>query len=252
MMFAFAFPDSLLGGLHHILFVGTVLLTLVAFGGALRCRAGFGPDDLGRRTWTFFAAFLGIRILAELRLFTIYFDLVPELSNAGRVFYIVVLRYLYTLSDLMMIAGLVSTIRGYRGLGLHFAVQRRDEIGIAVLAVLPIAAFVLRDHLTVFVTARDDQAILVYRLVAVTVTAVVAALCIVILRYVRQMGGGALARVWGAVVVAGLARAASFVALAAVTSVSSAWGDVVEQTLLLVFAAAWLTAAGLQRRLIAA
>ena len=235
--------------LHRALFVVTLVVQAAALRGAARCRAGFAPGDLGHRTWSLFTAFLAIRLLAELRLATLYFGLGPTEDGAWRTLYVVVLRYLYSVSDALVILGLLGMIGGLRGLGLHFALRQRDRIAMLLVAGMPPIAFVLHERLTGFVGLENDRSILIYRLVAVTITAFVAMLCIAILRYVRQMGGGALARVWGAVVVAGLARAASFVALAIVGVWSRAWADVVEQSLLLLFALAWWQAVRAQRRL---
>jgi hypothetical protein len=235
--------------LHRGLFVATVAVQLAALVGAARSRSGFQPDDLGHRTWSLFTAFLAIRLLAELRLATLYFGLGPTEEGAWRTFYVVVLRYLYTVSDALVILGLVAMIRGLRGLGLHFELRQRERIAMLLVAAMPPIAFALHERLTGFVGLSDDRSILVYRLVAVTITAFVAMLCIAILRYVRQMGGGAVARVWGAVVLAGLARAASFVTLAIVGVWSRPWADVAEQSLLMIFALAWWRASRQQRRL---
>jgi hypothetical protein len=238
---------------HHALFVITLLVELVALLGALRCRARFTPGDHGRTTWSLFAAFLAVRVIAELRLLTLYFDLVSVTdASAWTTFYVVVLRYLYTISDALAATGMIHTIRALRGVGLDFALRGRDIVAMIVVASLPVIAYWLRDHMSGFVTLEMDRDIVAYRLVAVTVTAIVAMLCIAILRYVRQMGGGALARVWGAVVLAGLARTASFVALAVISISTPPWGDMAEQILLLVFALAWLRATMEQRRLLEA
>jgi hypothetical protein len=237
---------------QRVVFVVTLLLELVALVGAWRCRRGFELGDPGRRLWSLVSGFLLVRILAELRLTTLYFDLVPESvasSEAASYVYVVVLRYLYTTSDVILVVALLSMIRSYRSLGLHFRVQRRDWAIIAMVLVLPAVAWLLRHRLHAFLLG-DDPTIVTYRLVAVTISALVAALCIVMLRYVLQMGGGALARVWSAVVVAGVARAVSFVVLAVVTVWSSVWASFGEQLLLLVFAAAWIVAARRQRAIL--
>jgi hypothetical protein len=83
----------------------------------------------------------------------------------------------------------------------------------------------------------------VYRLVAVTVGAVIGSLCIVVRRYASQMGGGAVARVWNMVVVAGVARDGSFLALALISSLSKPAATFVEQYLLWAFSCCWLIAA---------
>jgi hypothetical protein len=238
---------------QRALFVITVVLEVLALQQAWRCRTGFARGDPGRTLWSLIATFLAVRVLAELRLMTLYFDLVPEViarSDVAVQVYVVVLRYLYTASDLLLAIALFAMIRSYRSLGLHFGVQRRDRATIAVVMALPVVAWLLRHRLTAFIDG-DDQSIAVYRLVAVTVSAVIAALCIVVFRYVSQMGGGALAKVWRAAVVAGVARAASFVVLAVVSIASAAWASLAEQALLVVFATAWIVAARRQREVLA-
>jgi hypothetical protein len=233
---------------QRVLFVGTLLVELLALRGAAQCRARFETGDPGRTTWTLFTAFLAVRVIAEIRLLTLYFELVPGLEGTPwGTLYVVVLRYLYTVSDLCVVVGLVGMIRTLRGLGLPFSLRVSDFVAMALVAALPVVALALRERLTDTAALAADQAILAYRMVAVSLTAIVAMLCIAILRYARQMQGGALARIWGAIVVAGLARTASFVGLAIV---GGAWGNVAEQVLLLVFALAWLRAGGEQRRLL--
>jgi hypothetical protein len=60
-----------------------------------------------------------------------------------------------------------------------------------------------------------------------------------------------LARVWNAVVLAGIARTASFLALALLLGRWPVLGDLVEQLLLWTFAGAWLVALVRQRSLLA-
>jgi hypothetical protein len=242
--------ESVLVVVQRVLFVGTLAIELLALLGAAQCRARFERGDPGRTTWTLFTAFLAVRVIAELRLFTLYFELVPGLQGtAWGTFYVVVLRYLYTVSDLCVVVGLVGMIRALRGLGLSFSLRPSDLVAMVLVAALPVVAFVLRERLTRTAALAADEAILAYRMIAVSLTAIVAMLCIAILRYARQMQGGALARIWGAIVVAGLARTASFVALAIV---GGTWGNIAEQVLLVVFALAWLRAGQEQRRLLAA
>lgn len=242
--------DPLLVG-QRTLFVLTLILELVAVLGAARCRATFEPGDDGRTLWTLVTAFLGLRLVAELRLATLYFDLVPDAiasSEIASFVYVVVFRYLYTVSDLLVATALILAIRTYRSLGLHFRLERGDRAAIVALASLPLVAMSLRQELTGFL-GTDDPSIVIYRLVAVTLASAIAMLCLIILRFVRQMGGGALARVWSAIAVAGLARAGSFVVLGLVAASSVRWGDLAEQTLLLLFALAWVFATRAQHRL---
>jgi hypothetical protein len=237
---------------QRVTFVLTLALEVVALQHAWRCRSAFDREDPGRTLWSLISAFLFVRVLAELRLTTLYFDWVPEAiarSTPALDVYVVGLRYLYTASDVLLVGALVTMIRSYRALGLHFRIERRDMAIMAAVLSLPAITWLLRHRLTAFVDG-DDPTIVIYRLVAVTISALIAALCVVVLRYVLQMGGGALARVWMAVVVAGVARAASFVVLAVVTMASVAWGSLAEQALLLVFACAWIIAARRQREVL--
>jgi hypothetical protein len=237
---------------QRVLFVLTLLVQIVALRRAWTCRSRFEPTDAARTTWSFITLFLAVRVLAELRLSTLYFDLVPEViqaSELARTIYVVVLRYLYTASDILLVIALVGVVRAYRSLGLHFRTERSDHALMMLVMAFPLVVWLLRHRMTNFLGGQDPT-IVVYRLVAVTVTTVVVILCIVIWRYVRQMGGGVLARVWRAVVVAGLARAGSFVTLAIVSTWSLAWANLAEQVLLLAFAIAWIAAAGRQHAIL--
>src|SRR3989442_1032706 len=95
------------------LFGATVIVEVVAVTRALYARKIFSPADSGYLTWTLIAAFLVARLLGEIRLATINFALVPryaEGSSSGLFVYIIVFRYLYTLSDVLFIAALATAI----------------------------------------------------------------------------------------------------------------------------------------------
>ena len=238
---------------HRAWLVATVLVEVACLLLTLQVRGGFDPEDPGRRTWNLILGFFTLRLLAELRLVTLYFDWIPgfitesaELSN----FYSVTLRYLYTTADVVLIVALLGLLRSYRGLGLQFRIRPPDWIVVAVLALMPGLVFVMRDNLGGFLTT-DDPALVAYRMVAVIVGVVVAIMSLGVLRYVTQMGGGALARIWGAIGIAGVARATSFVLLALLSGQSDVLGDLAEQGLLWVFASCWLAAILWQRELAA-
>jgi hypothetical protein len=234
------------------LFGATVVVELLALSQAVSARRLFSRSDPGRLTWTLITAFLIVRLLAEARLTTMNFQLVPKYSDdisAGLFFYLIVLRYLYTASDLLFIGALVTTIRAYKGTGLKFSLLAIDWFYIAILWMMPVVTYLFRENL-IYSSVGVDNYIAVYRLVAVTVGALIASLCLVVRRYLLQMGGGAVARVWSAVVTAGIVRAASFLVLALFTSWSKPAAGFAEQYLLWIFASCWLIAALYQRELI--
>jgi hypothetical protein len=222
----------------------TVLVELIALGFAVRVRRGFEPGEPNRTTWSLIVGFLAVRILAQIRLLSFYFDFIPgfiESSPGLSSFYTVWLRYLYTAADLLMVAALLNTIRAYRSLGLQFELRVRDWAVIGVVASMPLVVVTLRDQLTTDPMVADAElSLTIYRMVAASVGAVIAGLSLAVLRFVQQMGGGQLARVWGAIGVAGLARALSFVALALLSGISPAVADLGEQSMLWLFASAWL------------
>ena len=233
------------------LFAATVLVEVSALFRASNARKLFSRSDTGYLTWTLIMAFLLVRLIAEARLVTLTFDLVPkytEASSSGMFFYVIVLRYLYTLSDVLFIGALAATIRAYKSTGLKFELTSRDYIYILALWTMPVISFLFQDNL--FYSSLGDKYIATYRLVAVTAGTVIASLCIVVRRYASQMGGGAIARVWNMVVAAGIARAASFVALALMTSWWRPGALFFEQYLLWIFACCWLLAAIYQQEVL--
>ncbi len=235
----------------QIIFVVTLAIELLALVQAIRARSGFETRDDGRRTWTLIAAFMGIRILAQLRLATLHFDLVPGfIAHDPDAFFVyrVGLRYLYTLSDLVAVVALASAIRTYRAVGLGFVLRPLDYLIATAVALIPTASFALRANLGDS-PVDTDLTIVTYRLVAVTVGAVIAGLSLILLRFASLMGGGIMARVWRAAAFAGLARTLSFLALALVAPSSVEDARFLEALLLWGFAGGWLVAASEQRGL---
>lgn len=248
--FSVAGSDVLVRASTRALFVGTVLVELFALRQAMRVAGTFEPGDEGRRTWRLIVASLFARAVAQLRLLTIYFELVPAGPDTTfTLVYVVGLRYLYTASDLLAIAALVSAVAAHHRAGLGLSLRPLDLlIGLAIAA-LPTLTFLSRSGLDSFLS-HPDPAIVTYRLVAVCVSGVVVALSLILLRQASQMGGGALARVWASASWAGLARAASFPAIALVSPWRVASGDAADQLLLWLFAGGWLLAALHQRTLL--
>lgn len=239
----------------EILFALTVVVEVIALSQALAARKVFSRSDSGHLTWTLIIAFLVVRLLAEIRLLTLTFDLVAPprpIDNAPPLifFYVIGLRYLYTLSDLLFIGALFTTVRAYRSTGLKFELQRQDYLYLLLLWAIPITTFLFRANLGLTGFTGPDPYIPTYRLVAVFVGAVIASLCVVVRRYAVQMGGGAVARVWNTVVIAGIARDASFLALALLSQVWDPGARFTEQFLLWIFAGCWLLAAIYQQEVL--
>ncbi|MEW6213342.1 MAG: hypothetical protein AB1631_33920 [Acidobacteriota bacterium] len=235
------------------LFAETVVVEILALFQVANARKLFSRSDQGYLTWTLILAFLIVRLLAEARLTTMNFGWVPQYEEDAPssliFFYRYVLRYLYTVSDLLFISALVTTIRSYKSTGLKFELMKQDYLYIILLWAMPVITFVFRENLFSASTGNDPY-IPTYRLVAVTVGAIIASLCIVVRRYAVQMGGGAVASVWNSVVAAGIARDASFLALALITPSSRVGAQFLEQYLLWIFACCWLMAALYQREVL--
>jgi hypothetical protein len=214
---------------------------------ATRARLTFAPGDPGRRTWGLIAAFLGVRALAELRYLPIFLGVVPayhEDAAFSTYVYVVGLRYLFTLSDLLLIWGLVTAVRTYRSVGLEFHLETKDYVYVALVAAMGLAAALVGAE-------GVDEHLARYRVVGSTLAAVIGALTIVMGRYGQLLGGGALARVWNAVVLACTARVAAFFFAMMVSRVAAGpVADFVEQCLLWGFACWWLMAALHQRDLL--
>ncbi len=231
-------------------FLATLAVEMLAFYQVVKVRKLFSPSDLGRTTWTLIMAFLAARLIGEVRLATLSSGLIPYYTEGGPViffYYEVVLRYVYTLSDALFIVALVTTIRAYKSTGLSFHVARQDYLFIGLVWLMPVVTYVFRENLiyaSLYGTSPlISNYIVTYRLVTAVVSAIIVSLCIVIWRYAAQMGGGAIARVWQSVVVAGIARGGSFVVLALLSRLWQPGSQFCEQYLLWVFACCWLIAA---------
>jgi hypothetical protein len=233
-----------------VLFGLTVVVEIVALVQAVGVRKLFSSSDRGHLTWTLIVAFFVVRLVGELRLITLTFEFVSPYKDGGSAasfFYVVVLRYLYTISDLLFIAALVTTVRAYKSTGLKFELMSRDYGYIAFLWAIPVATYYYRSNLSLGGIITTDNYILTYRVVAVFVGAIIGTYCVVVRRYALQMGGGAVAKVWNTVVVAGIARAASFLVLAMFLKKWRFEAQFAEQYLLWIFAWCWLVAALYQR-----
>jgi len=241
----------------RLLFAATVVVEVGALRQTIVTRRLFAKSDAGYLTWTLTSAFLLVRLVAEARLLTLTFNLVSaphpiEQASAGIFFYVIWLRYLYTVSDVLFVGALITTIKAYRGTGLKFEIIGRDYVYIALVWFMPLTTLVFRSQLGLAGITASDPYILGYRLTAVFVGAAIATLCLVVRRYVVQMGRGAVGRVWNSVAVAGIARDMSFLALAVL---GRNWGRAAafgEQYLLWIFAACWLLAALYQQALVPA
>jgi hypothetical protein len=236
-------------------FAATVLVEFVALTKAFSARKLFSPSDAGYLTWTLIIAFLAVRLIAESRLVTLTFNLVQVPSNInsagpGLFFYVVWLRYLYTASDVLFIGALVSAIRSYKMTGLKFDLLGRDWVYILLVLAVPTLTYLLRANLGSAGLINLDNYIATYRLVAVLVGGGIAALCLVVRRYASQMGGGAVARIWNAVVIAGIARDASFLTLALISKSLRPVAEFGEQYLLWIFAGCWLLASLYQQEVV--
>jgi hypothetical protein len=241
--------------LTNYLFVLTVAVEAVALFQAMTARKLFSRHDPGHLTWSLVAAFLAVRLLAELRLFTITFDIVHvpnpiESAPPGLFFYVVVLRYLYTLSDLIFIAALLATIRAYKSTGLDFRLLNQDYFYLILVWAIPAVTWLFRANLGLSASVSPDKYISTYRLVAVFVGGLIVSLSLMVRRYASQMGGGAVARVWSTAAMAGLFRAASFLALALLSRRWPTAAIFTEQYLLWIFSCCWLLAALYQREVI--
>jgi hypothetical protein len=228
------------------LFAATILVEVFALARFFRVRKAFSPSDPGYLTWTLILAFMVVRLVAEARLLTLTYSLVPEYKAGGPLtlyFYVIVFRYLYTVGDMLFVGALFTTIRSYKSTGLPFRVLPVDYFYILAICALPVLTYLFRDNLIQTASASADGYIATYRLVAVSVGAIIASMCIIVRRYALQMGGGAVAKVWNTVVIAGVARGGSFLALALISNWSKPGATFVEQYLLWTFACCWLLAA---------
>jgi hypothetical protein len=228
-----------------VLFIATILVEVVALTQLVWARRTFAAGDPGYLTWTLIVTFMIVRLIGEARLLSLNVGIVPQYQEGSSVLlfvYIIVFRYLYTVSDILFIAALFTTIRSYKSTGLPFNLVAPDYFYIAAMWMLPIITYIFRANLIESSVSGNGGYIATYRLVAVTVGAAIATLCIVVRRYALQMGGGAVAQVWNVVVIAGVVRDGSFLALALISIWSKAAAGFVEQYLLWIFAGCWLLA----------
>jgi hypothetical protein len=230
------------------LFIATVMVELAAVVVAFAGRARLSPEDPGRRAWTWIGVGLLLRLLAELRLATLYLDAVPGfISGDDRVWavYFFGLRYLYTLADLALLKGLLAIRRDLLSTGLDFHLRPRDALMLVVLPPLPVTVYLLQ---SVFLTAPVDPGLHTFRLVSASAGALVSGVCVVLASPALQMGGGAWAWIWGAAAAAGIARALAFTFAA----IAPTWNGalLIEQFLLWSFACLWLMATMMHLRLV--
>jgi hypothetical protein len=240
-------------GPARFLFAATALVEVVAFIGAVRLRRRFDPSESAGLVWLFIALFLGIRLLAEARLATLYLGLADgwQTSAPGlHFFYTAGLRYLYTASDVLFGAALLVMLRTFRQSGLPFEARARDYVYVALLCLLPVGAVLLRHNLTASAMPVASGALQIFRVVATVAGTIVAGLCVIVRRYAVQLAGGLLGQVWSAVVVAGIAHAASFIVFAALSSRWPGVAELGEQLFLWIFAIAWLVALSCQNVLV--
>lgn len=232
------------------LFAATLTAEFAAVLLVLRGRAHLRPSDDARRIWTLLAAALSLRLLAELRVGLFYLDAVPEAITARpllRDLFVMGLRYLYTLGDLLLLAGLWLARRSFDRSGLGYPLRPRDLAVLGVLAPLPVLTWAAQ---TGIVADPADPGIYAFRVISVVVGSLGVALGFGLLSTALQMGGGVLAWIWGGLAVAGIARVLAFVAASGLQALALPVGIVVEQGLPWTFACAWLLAAGLHWRLV--
>jgi len=234
--------------LRLALFLATLAVEVAAVYLALAGRALLARDDPGRRLWLWIGLGLGLRLIAELRLATLYLDIVPnfvaDVPWAWAV-YFYGLRYLYTVADLALLAALLATRRALLSTGLDFHLRPRDALLLVLLPPLPVTVYLLQ---SVFLSISADAGLHTFRIISASVGAVVSGVCVVLASAALQMGGGAWAWIWGAAAVAGIARALAFAAAAIAPTFPGA--VVLEQALLWTFACGWLLATLLHLRLV--
>ncbi len=234
--------------LRLTLFLATLAVEVAAVVMAFAGRARLAHDDPGRRVWLWIGLGLAMRLVAELRLATLYLDIVPNFVTADPwawAVYFFGLRYLYTVADLALLAALLATRRALLSTGLDFHLRPRDALVLVVVVPLPVTIYLLQ---SVFLTATTDPGLHTFRIISASVGALVSGVCVVLASPALQMGGGAWAWIWGAAAVAGLARALAFAAAAVAPTFSGA--VILEQALLWTFACGWLLATVLHLRLV--
>jgi len=219
--------------------VAVLLVEMIALAQIIRVRAMFSRGDTARLTWTLIASFLLVRVLCDMRLIAGFLNLFP----AGGFNFL----YFYTVSDLLFIAALTTTIRLYKGTGLKFEIKPVDYLYIAGAWAMAVATILAASYQG---SATNFSSVTGYREVAVTVGGVIVSLGLVVRRYVSQMGGGAVARVWNTVVIASVARDASHLASLLVPIWSPRYGFFVDIYLRWIFAICWALAATYQLEII--
>lgn len=234
--------------LRLILFMATLAVEVAAVYMAFAGRAQLARDDPGRRVWMLIGLGLLLRLIAEMRLATLYLDIVPNFVTDDEwawAVYFFGLRYLYTVADLALLAALLATRRALLSTGLDFHLRPRDALVLVLLPPLPVTVYLLQ---SVFLTATTDPGLHTFRIISASVGALVSGVCVVLASPALQMGGGAWAWIWGAAAVAGIARALAFAAAAVSPTFSGV--VVLEQALLWTFACGWLLATVLHLRLV--
>jgi hypothetical protein len=219
--------------------IAILLVEVLVLAQVVRVRALFSRADAARLTWTLIACFLFVRILSDIRLIVGILNLFPTGPFN--------LVYFFTLSDLLFVASLATTIRLYKGTGLKFEINSVDYLYIAgawaITAATVLAAYYQG-------RATDFSSVTGYRVVAVTVGGVILSLGLVVRRYVSQMGGGAVAKVWNWVVIASVARDASHLSSVLLPIWFPRYSFFVDTYLLWIFAWCWALAATLQQEVI--
>ena len=230
------------------LFFATLTVELAVVVVAFLGRRRLTPGDPGRRAWTWIGVALVLRLLAELRLATLYLSIVPDFIAGDPLLldiYVLGLRYLYALSDLALLPALLAIRRGLQSTGLDFHLRPRDALVLVLLPPLPVIVYLLQSALA---NGPVDAGIHTFRLVGASVGMLVSGVCVVLASPALQMGGGAWAWIWGAAAVAGITRGLAF-AIAAIAPSFPAM-LVLEQALLWTFACGWLLATALHLRLV--
>ncbi|MEW6209289.1 MAG: hypothetical protein AB1631_13035 [Acidobacteriota bacterium] len=219
--------------------LAVLLIEVLVLAQVVRVRALFSSADAARFTWTLIACFLFVRIFSDIRLIVGFLNLFPTGPFN--------LVYFFTLSDLLFVASLATAIRLYKSTGLKFEIKPIDYFYIAgawaITAATVLAAYYQG-------RATDFSSVTGYRVVAVTVGGVILSLGLVVRRYVSQMGGGAVARVWNCVVIASVARDASHLASVLLPIWFPRYSFFVDTYLLWIFAWCWALAASLQQEII--
>ena len=127
---AFAYVGGM-GGTRLNLFFATLTVELAVVVVVFLGRRRLIPGDPGRRAWTWIGVALVLRLLAELRLATLYLSVVPDFIAGDPLLldiYVLGLRYLYALSDLALLPALLAIRRGLQSTGLDFHLRPRDAL----------------------------------------------------------------------------------------------------------------------------